>query len=74
MQSNIPVRRFRTTLAAFLNGSEAVIIGDPWHDRAILVPLSQHTNYNRQEQRKAIARAAKEMLRILALLRAESRR
>jgi hypothetical protein len=74
MENNVRAHRFRTSLAAFLKGSQAVVIRDRYHDRAILVPLSEHTNYNRQEQRKAIARAAKKMLRILALLRAEVRR
>jgi PHD/YefM family antitoxin component YafN of YafNO toxin-antitoxin module len=71
MENNVSVRRFRTSLAAFLKDTQAVVIGDRRHDRAILVPLSEHPNYNRQEQRKAIARAAKEMLRILGELRAE---
>jgi hypothetical protein len=56
-----------------MKGTHAVVIGDRWHDRAILVPLSDHPNYDRPEQRKAIARAGKEMLRTLAQLRQENR-
>lgn len=73
MQTNVSVRRFRTTLAAFLNSSEGVVIGDRYHDRAILIPLSIHPNYNHPQQRLAIAQARKEMLRVLAVLRAENR-
>jgi hypothetical protein len=74
MDTNVSVRRFRTTLAAFLKGSQAVVIGDRYHNRAILIPLGVARSWQKPEQRKAIAHAAKEMLRILALLRAESRR
>jgi hypothetical protein len=73
MQTNISVRTFRTSLATFLNGNNALIIGDPWHNRAILIPLTNHVRWAHREQRKAIAHAAKEMLRVLALLRAENR-
>lgn len=73
MDTNVRVRRFRTRLAAFLNGSQAVVIGDRYHDRAILIPLGEAPVWQKPEQRKAIARARKEMLRILALLRAENR-
>jgi hypothetical protein len=74
MQTNVNVRRFRTSLAAFLKGSQAVVIGDRYHDRAILIPLGNARSWEKPERRKAIARAAKEMLRILTLLRAECRR
>jgi hypothetical protein len=73
METNVSVRRFRTSLAAFLKGSQAVVIGNRYHDRAILIPLGEAPVWLKHEQRKAIARAAKETLRILALLRAETR-
>ena len=72
MPQIVTVRELRKALAFHLNGEHAVVIGNHYHDRAILIPLSKHPRYNYPAQRKAIARAAKETLRVLAELRAEA--
>jgi len=73
MQKPVSIREFRRNLAAHINAQAAVLIGDAWQHRAILVPLSHHDSSNHNEQRKAIARAAREMLRVLHELRQENR-
>lgn len=73
MPKIVSVRELRKTLAFHMNGQEAVIIGDRWHHRAILVPLSPIVTWEHAEHRHAIARAAKETLRILGKLRQQNR-
>jgi len=73
MPQIVSVRELRKALAFHMNGQQAVIIGDRWHKRALLVPLSRHVNWERAENRKAIARAAKETLAALGALRRENR-
>ena len=73
MPEIISVRELRKALAFHMNGEHAVIIGDCWHHRALLVPLSRRVTYDHQEQRKAIARAAKETLAALGALRRENK-
>ena len=69
MPQIVSVRELRKALAFHMNGDHAVIIGDRWHSRAILIPLSKHVTYAHADQRKAIARAAKETLAALGALR-----
>ena len=73
MPQIVTVRELRKALAFHMNGEHAVIIGDRWHHRALLVPLSRNTNWDRAENRKAIARAAKETLAALGALRRQNR-
>lgn len=73
MPQIISVRELRKALAFHMNGQEAIIIGDRWHHRALLVPLSRAQTWDRPEMRKAIARAAKETLAALGALRKENR-
>lgn len=68
-----PVRQFRKTLSYQMNASDPVVIGDRYHHRAILIPLTNHVTWAHGEQRKAIARAAKQMLLVLKQLRQENR-
>jgi hypothetical protein len=70
MTEPVSIRDFRKHLAEHMNGQTAVLIGDRWHHRAILLPLTPHVTYAHQEQRRAIANAARESLRILGQLRA----
>jgi hypothetical protein len=73
MTQTVSVSNLRKELAFHMNGQDAILIGDHWHHRAILVPLSRSYAFNHQDQRKAIARAAKAMLRVLSHLRAQHR-
>jgi hypothetical protein len=74
MTEPVSIRDFRKNLAYHLNGDKAIVIGDHWHNRAILLPLTRVICYDGTAQRTAIARAAKESLRILGELRAYNRR
>jgi hypothetical protein len=74
MQQPVSIREFRRNLAAHINAQTAVLIGDAWQHRAILVPLSRDGPYNVKQRRQAIARAAREMLRVLHELRHDLRR
>ena len=69
MPKVVSVRELRKALAFHMNGQQAIIIGDRYHHRALLVPLGRHVTWDHYEARKAIARAAKETLAALAELR-----
>ncbi len=73
MPQIVSVRELRKALAFHMNGQHAVIIGDRWHHRALLVPLGRHVTWDHRQTRKAIARAAKETLAALGALRKENR-
>lgn len=73
MPQILSVRELRKDLAFHINGEHAVIIGDESHHRALLVPLSREVTWHHRETGKAIARAAKETMRILGELRKENR-
>ena len=73
MPKLVSVRELRKALAFHMNGEHALIIGDAWHHRALLVPLGRHVTWGGREGRKAIAHAAKETLAALAHLREMNR-
>jgi hypothetical protein len=74
MQDCIEIRELRRHLALYIDGQRAILIGDGCHHRALLIPLTRHATYNLTEQKKAIARAAKESQRMLGELRNQLRR
>lgn len=59
----VGVKQLRRELKSFIEGSEAVSIGDYYKLRAILVPVPQH-GYGDAEKTKAI-RAAKKLFAAL---------
>jgi len=73
MPQIVSVRELRKALAFHMNGEHALIIGDRWHHRALLVPLSRDVTWDHAAMRKAIARAAKETLAALTTLRRENK-
>ena len=60
MQTNrVSVREFRTNLKAHLEGEAAVVIGDHYTARAVLVPIPKHASYDSAAEKKAHATARK---------------
>jgi hypothetical protein len=60
----VGVKELRRNLKAFIEGSEAVSIGDHYTIRAILVPVPKHSGYSDSERAKAI-RATKKLFAAL---------
>lgn len=55
----ISVRELRANLKEYLDATDAVIIGDRWNVRAILVPMPLSHWSNRKEANAANSRAKK---------------
>jgi hypothetical protein len=65
----IPARQLRTHLKDALNSPEPTIVGNYWHKRAILLPLSKFTAYDTAARRASLAKARRQFLAILKELR-----
>lgn len=53
----VTVREVRKQMAFHLNAQTPILIGDSYHQRAILIPLNRRASWNADEEKKAIARA-----------------
>lgn len=73
MTDLINVRELRQNLKRYLQRDKATIIGDEYHQRGLLIPLSPNYIWNRGERRKVIARAQREANRVLKELRHHAR-
>lgn len=53
----ITVRQARSTFATILNAGEPTLVGDLYHTRALIIPISRQTNYYRADKGKALRKA-----------------
>ncbi|HXA82129.1 MAG TPA: hypothetical protein VNY56_03425 [Methylomirabilota bacterium] len=58
-QNRVSVREFRANLKAHLEGEAAVVIGDFYTTRAILIPMPKHSTWDTSASKKAQAAARK---------------
>jgi hypothetical protein len=58
-QNRVSVREFRANLKAHLEGEAAVVIGDYYAARAVLVPIPKHSSWDTAAEKKALTAARK---------------
>jgi hypothetical protein len=62
----VTVRDLRKNIKQFLDGSEAVAIGDYYALRGFVVPVPKHSNYNESDRAKAIRLAKAAFAKVIA--------